>query len=138
MKPLLVAIALTVALAAQAEGGDAVVLLEEQRTREPGRKQIAVRHVALVKNTSSEGIRGLRVTVELCDYFGKLLWARTTVPAPSSLKPGDTATVSLLTPQLDAHRKTRYRFDYRSDTSKHRSFIPSAVRRPGPRPATSS
>jgi hypothetical protein len=120
MRPLLVAIALTVSLAAQAEAGDAVVLLEETRTREPGKKQPAVRHVALVKNTSSEGVRGLRVTVELYDFFGKLLWARTTIPAPSSLKPGDTATVSLLTPQLDAYRKTRYRFDYHSDTSKRR------------------
>lgn len=120
MKPLLVAIAITVALAAQAAGGDAVVVLEEKRTREPGKKQMAIRHVALVKNTSSEGVRSLRVTVELCDYFGKLLWARTTVPTPASLKPGDTATVSLLTPQLEAHRKTRYRFDYHVDTSKRR------------------
>ena len=112
---MLVAIALTLALSSHAAAGDAVVVVEEKRMREPGKKQIAIRHVALVKNTSSEAVRGLRVTVELRDYFGKLLWARTIVPTPSSLKPGDTASVSLVTPQLDAHRKTRYRFDYHAE-----------------------
>ncbi len=115
MKPLLLAIALVVTLAAPVIAGDAVVVLEEKRTREPGKKQTAIRHVALLKNTSSQSVRGLRVTVELYDYFGKLLWARTVIPAPSSLKPGDTATLSLMTPNLEAHRKTRYRFDYRTD-----------------------
>jgi len=57
--------------------------------------------------------------VELCDYFGKLLWARTVVPTPASLKPADTATLSLLTPDLEAHRRTRYRFDYHPDGKSH-------------------
>ena len=112
MEALLIAVALVGALDAPITAGDAVVLLEETRTREPGKRQMAIRHVALVKNASSESIRGLRVTVELRDYFGKLLWSRTVIPTPASLKPGDTATLSLLTPHLEAHRKTRYRFDY--------------------------
>ena len=115
MTRVLAALALALMLASHAAAGDAVVVVEEKRTREPGKKQMAIRHVALVKNTSSEAVRGLRVTVELCDYFGKLLWARTIIPTPSSLKPGDTASVSLVTPQFDAHRKTRYRFDYHAD-----------------------
>ena len=110
---------LVVTLGVPAMAGDAVVVLEEKRTREPGKKSTIMRHVALLKNTSSEGVRALRVTVELCDYFGKLLWARTLVPTPSTLRPGATATLSLLTPQLDAHRKTRYRFDYRVDHGAH-------------------
>lgn len=104
--------ALVAMLAAPVMAGDAVVVLEENRTREPGTKQMRIRHVALLKNTSSQGVRALRVTVELYDYFGKLLWARTVIPAPSSLRPGDTATLSLMTPYLEAHRKTRYRFEY--------------------------
>jgi hypothetical protein len=113
VKRTVLAMLLTVALAAPAMAGDAVVVIEEARTREPGKKPVVIRHVALLKNTSSHGVRALRVTVELCDYFGKLLWARTVTPTPSSLKAGGTATLSLVTPHLDAHRKTRYRFDYR-------------------------
>jgi hypothetical protein len=71
--------------------------------------------VALVKNTSSESIRGLRVTVELHDTFGKLLWTRTVTPGPASLKPGDTASLSVSTPELADYKKTVYRFDYRPD-----------------------
>ena len=80
----------------------------------PGKKP-AVEHVALMKNTSSQSIRGLRVTVELHDTFGKLLWTRTVTPGPSSLKPGDTASLSVSTPDLADYKKTVYRFDYRPD-----------------------
>jgi len=108
------ALVLGIALAGEAFAGDAVTLLQERRTRVPGKKP-AVQHLALVKNTSSESIRGLRVTVELHDSFGKLLWTRTVTPGPSSLKPGDTASLSVFTPDLADYKKTVYRFDYRPD-----------------------
>ena len=114
MWPTLMALVLGIALAGEAFAGDAVTLLQERRTRVPGKKP-AVQHVALVKNTSSERIRGLRVTVELHDSFGKLLWTRTVTPGPSSLKPGDTASLSVFTPDLADYKKTVYRFDYRPD-----------------------
>ena len=123
MRSILFAALLVVGLATLAWAGDAVVVLEEARTPEAARgsraapRQASIRHVAVLQNISSQSVRGLRVTVELCDYFGKLLWARTAVPAPSSLKPGETATLSLVTPHLEAHRRTRYRVDYRAAES---------------------
>ena len=114
MWPALLALVLGMAVAAEALAGDAVVVLQERRTRLPGKKPV-VEHVALVKNTSSQGIRGLRVTVELHDFFGKLLWRRTVTPGPSSLKSGDTASLSVSTPDLADYRTTVYRFDYRPD-----------------------
>ena len=57
------------------------------------------------------------VMVEFYDFFGKLLWVRTAVPVPSALGPGDTATLSLSTPSLDAARQTRYRFAYGAGAS---------------------
>src|SRR5713101_730765 len=114
MKPF--ALVLALAMATTASGaGDAVSVIQESRTRPPGKKTAtAIRHIAVLQNTAPYAIHGLRVTVELQDYFGAVLWARTAVPSPSSLRPGDTATVALDTPQLDAYRKTRYRFDYRT------------------------
>ncbi len=123
MRPVLLAVALVTGLPGPASAGDAVVVLQETRSTERVKgsrdlpKQMPVRHVALLQNISPQSVRGLRVTVELYDYFGKLLWARTAVPRPSSLKPGETATLSLPTPSLEAHRKTRYRFEYRADPS---------------------
>ena len=113
----LVALALGSALAADVFAGDAVVLQQERRTRLPGKKA-AVEHVALLKNTSSQTIRRLRVTVELHDSFGKLLWTRTVTPGPSSLKPGETASLSVATPDLSDYKKTVYRFDY--EVGEHR------------------
>jgi len=111
--PVLAAAVLAAALAAGAAfGGDDVAVLQETRTRQPGKKQGVVQHVALLKNTGARPIRGLRVTVELYDSFGKLLWTRTVTPGPASLKPGETASLSLTTPYLEAYKKTAYRFDY--------------------------
>jgi len=115
MGSLLLALFLAGWLAAPAVAGDAVVVLQETRTRPPGKRQTTTQHVALLKNTSAHAVHRLRVTVELYDSFGKLLWARTVTPAPSSLRPGDSASLSLTTPDLEAHRKTLYRFDYRAD-----------------------
>jgi len=112
MRPFPIALVLLVSLAPSAGAGDAVVVLQETRAREPGKK--IVRHVAKLQNTSPRAIERLRVTVELYDYFDTLLWAQTVNPMPASLRPGDTATLSLTTPHLEAHRKTAYRFDYRS------------------------
>lgn len=88
-----------------------IVVLQETRTVEKGKKTVL--HLAVLKNASDRPVRGLRVTVELYDFFGKLLWARTATPSPASLRPGDTATLSVPTPDLPAHRRTAYRFDYR-------------------------
>ena len=117
------AVALALATAGPAVAGDDIALVHETRTPEPPRapresgKRGSVRHVALVKNTGSRPVRALRVSVELYDYFGKLLWARTVVPTPSALEPGETAALSLSTPDLDAYRRTRYRFEYRPATT---------------------
>jgi hypothetical protein len=98
-------------------GGDAISVVQESRTLERAKRQkkSTVEHVALLKNTSSRAVRALRVTVELYDSFGTLLWARTVTPGPSSLRPGETASLSLSTPHLESYKKTVYRFDYRTD-----------------------
>ena len=114
MRPALFALVLLALLSGPAPSGDAVTVLQETRTR-VGVKTKAVQHVALLKNSSPYPVQGIRVTVELYDYFGQLLWARTVIPTPASLRPGDTATLSVATPHLEAHRQTRYRFDYRTD-----------------------
>jgi hypothetical protein len=101
-----------------AAAADAVSVVQESRTRQPGKKRSSVVHVALLKNTSIHGIRGLRVTVELHDSFGKLLWSRTVTPGPASLRPGEIASLSVTTPDLDAYKKTVYRFDYRADPNR--------------------
>jgi hypothetical protein len=113
MGSMLLALLVAGLFAAPAFAGDAVVVLQETRTRQPGKKQGTVEHVALLKNTSAHAVHGLRVTVELYDPFGKLLWARTVTPGPSSLGPGESASVSLTTPHLEAYKKTVYRFNYR-------------------------
>jgi hypothetical protein len=115
MRSFLLAVALIASQPVPAAAGDAVIVVQETRTRQPGRKP-AVRHTAVLQNTAPYAVHGLRVTVELQDYFGAVLWARTVVPSPASLRPHDTATLSISTPSLDAHRRTRYRFDYRAAT----------------------
>jgi hypothetical protein len=100
------------ALAAVAEGSEPVVVLQETRTPVGKGQRQSIQHVVLLKNVSSEPVRGLRVTVEFYDFFGKLLWSRTAVPTPASLAPGDTASLSLSTPRLDSMSRTRYRFEY--------------------------
>ena len=100
------------ALAAAAEASEPVVVLQETRTPVGKGQRQSVQHVVLLKNVSSEPVRGLRVTVEFYDFFGKLLWSRTAVPTPASLAPGDTASLSLSTPRLESMSRTRYRFEY--------------------------
>jgi hypothetical protein len=95
-----------------ARAQEAIVVLQEHRAREGPRGR--VRHLAVLKNTAPRPVDGLRVTVELYDYFGRLLWAQTGTPEPARLGPGQTATLSLPTPHLEAHRTTRYRFHYRA------------------------
>jgi hypothetical protein len=92
-----------------------IVVLQETRTPEKDkRSKKTVLHLAVLKNTGSRAVQHLRVTIELYDHFGALLWARTASPSPTSLRPGDTATLSLTTPHLPEHRRTAYRFDYRA------------------------
>jgi hypothetical protein len=117
MKPWLVAVCLAAALPSAAESADPVVVLQETRTpiaskRKHGGVLNNVQHVVLLKNVSPYPVRGLRVTVEFYDFFGKLLLVRGGTPVPSSLGPGDTATLSVATPALEALRQTRYRFQY--------------------------
>lgn len=118
MKPCLAALLwLAVALASPAEAGEPVVVVQETRTPIVSKKHVSknhrsVQHVVLLKNVSPYPVRGLRVTVEFYDFFGKLLLVRSGTPVPSSLGPGDTATLSLPTPPLESARRTRYRFQY--------------------------
>jgi hypothetical protein len=100
------------ALARPGEASDPVVVVQETRTPVVSKQHRSVQHVALLKNVSASAVRGLRVTVEFYDLFGKLLWVRTAVPVPASLGPGDTATLSLSTPTLEAAKPARYRFAY--------------------------
>ena len=98
MKRGLAVMCLWAALAAPAEASEPVVVLQETRTPIVSKKHRSVQHVVLLKNTSPYPVRGLRVTVEFYDFFGKLLLVRSGTPVPSSLRPGDTATLSLPTP----------------------------------------
>jgi hypothetical protein len=109
---LAAALLVAVSLVTPATAQDAVSVVQEHRTRDAVRK--TVQHLAVLRNTSTRPVQNLRVTVELYDYFGKLLWARTVSPSPASLKAGDTATLSVSTPDLPDHRQTKYRFQYRS------------------------
>ena len=117
MKPMFAALCVvTAALVVPAEASDPVVVVQETRTPAAGKKKHGVpqgvQHVVVLKNVSPYPVLGIRVTVEFYDFFDKLLLVRTGTPVPSSLRPGDTATLSLPTPALDAVRKTRYRFEY--------------------------
>ena len=103
-----------VAPAGAATAGDIVVLQETRTPEKDKRSKKTVLHLAVLKNTGNRALRNLRVTIELYDHFGALLWARTASPSPTSLRPGDTATLSLTTPHLPEHRRTAYRFDYRA------------------------
>jgi hypothetical protein len=115
MTRLLAASMLLLAWSAPAAwAADPVVVIQETRT--PGtsnKKKPGVQHMAVVKNTGPRPVRVLRVTVEFYDYFGKLLWVRSAVPVPARIEPGETATLSLSTPSLEAARRTRYRIDWR-------------------------
>src|ERR1700687_2952882 len=106
MKPGLAAICLWAALAAPAEASDPVVVVQETRTPVVSKKHRSVQHVVLLKNVSPYPVRGLRVTVEFYDFFGKLLLVRPGTPVPASLGPGDTATLSLSTPTLETASQT--------------------------------
>jgi len=121
------------ALAAPAEASDPVVVVQETRTPVISKKQRTVQHVALLKNVSGHPVRGLRVTVEFYDLFGKLLWVRTAVPVPASLGPGDTATLMLSTPALEAARQTRYRFAYGGEPRRGRPRLRRGGRDPAGR-----
>lgn len=122
MKSMFAALCLGAMLAAPAEASDAVVVIQETRTPVASQKRQGapqgVQHVVLLKNVSAYPLRGLRVRVEFCDFFGKILLVRTGTPVPSSLGPGDTATLALLTPRLEAVRQTRYRFEYSGGSSR--------------------
>ena len=125
MKPCLAALLwLAVVLASPAQAGDPVVVVQETRTpviskKHGSKKHGTVEHVVLLKNVSPDPVRVLRVTVEFYDFFGKLLLVRTGSPVPASLGPGDTATLSLSTPTLEAARKTRYRVQYGGGPPRH-------------------
>src|SRR5215813_10565814 len=113
MTSRLVAILLAAAVhAGPAHAGDPVIVVQETRTQAGTKQRPIVQHVALLKNVSPAPVRGVRVTVEFYDFFGKLIWARSAVPVPASLGPGDTATLSLSTPRLESIRSTRYRFEF--------------------------
>jgi hypothetical protein len=119
MRPLRVAIAMYVPLLAAAStslfpapgsaAADAAIALVEER-QVPRANGKAVQHLAVLRNTGSVPVRGLRVTVELQDYFGKLLWAKTVGPMPSTIQPGETALVSVTAPRLSDQSRIRYRF----------------------------
>jgi hypothetical protein len=120
------------ALAPAVEAGEAVVVVQETRTPVVSKKHTSVQHVVLLKNVSPHHVRGLRVTVEFYDFFGKLLLVRSGTPVPSSLAPGDTATLSLPTPVLESSRKTRYRFQYGGGSQPHARPRPKRGRRVPP------
>ena len=94
MKPHLAALLwIGVALASAAEAGDPAVVVQETCTPVVSKKHRPAQPVVLLKNISPYPVRGLRVTVEFYDFFGKLLLARTGTPVPASLGPGHTATL---------------------------------------------
>ena len=106
---------------ALATDGDPVVVVQETRTPAAVQKRPnahhapSVQHVALLRNSGLRPVRVVRVTVEFYDFFGKILWAKSTVPVPTRIEPGGTATLSISTPALEAARRTRYRMEYGGD-----------------------
>ena len=90
-----------------------MVILQETRTPVVSKTHRSVQHVVLLKN----------------DFFGRLLLVRRGTPVPSSLGPGDTATLSLPTPALESARKTRYRFQYGGGPQPHARPRPRRGRR---------
>jgi hypothetical protein len=129
MKALFLVLCLGAALASPARAGEPVVVLQETRTPVVSKKHTNVQHVVLLKNVSQHPVRVLRVTVEFYDFFGKLLLVRGGTPVPTSLAPGDTATLSLPTPMLESARKTRYRFQYGGSPKPHARPRPRRGRR---------
>lgn len=123
MKPLFAALWLVAAtFVVPAQASDPVIVVQETRTPVVNKKQHGVpqgvQHVVLLKNVSAYPVRGLRVRVEFYDFFGKILLVRSGTPVPSSLGPGDTATLSLPIPRLEAARQTRYRIEYAGGPSR--------------------
>jgi hypothetical protein len=114
---------------AVAAAGDPVVVVQETRTPVVSKKHTSVQHVVLLKNVSPHHVRVLRVTVEFYDFFGKLLLVKSGTPVPSSLAPGDTATLSLPTPVLESSRRTRYRLQYGGGSQPHARPRPRRGRR---------
>ncbi len=114
MKPVIITTLALSLLAprAGAEASDPVVVVQETRIPGGTKQRPSIQHVVLVKNVSASPVQRLRVTVEFYDFFGKILWARSAVPTPASLGPGETATLSLSTPRLESMSRTRYRFEY--------------------------
>jgi len=99
-------------LAPRADASDPVVVVQETRTPGGTKQRPSIQHVILLRNVSASPVHRLRVTVEFYDFFGKIVWARSAVPTPASLGPGETATVSLSTPRLESMSRTHYRFEY--------------------------
>jgi hypothetical protein len=127
MRPLRAAIAIGMTLLAAppaslllapgpAAAGATIAVVEERQVPESNGK--AVHHLAVLRNTGSVPVRGLRVTVELQDHFGKLLWAKTVGPTPSTIQPGETALVRVTAPRLGDQSRTRYRF-HSSEAATH-------------------
>ena len=125
MKPLVAALCLAAAAPVVPAGAGApVVVVQETRTPVVNNKKHgvppSVQHLVLLKNISPFPVRGLRVTVEFYDFFGKLLLVRAGTPVPASLGPGETATLSISTPRLEAVRQTRYRIGFGGGSPQHR------------------
>lgn len=113
MKPGLAVLCLVaIALATPAEAGDPVIVWQETRTPVSTTKPRGVRYAVILRNVSASPVTRLRVTVELYDFFGKLLWTRTVLPIPASLAAGDTTTLTFTTPHLESVSQTRYRIGY--------------------------
>jgi len=109
-------------LATHATAQDAVSVVQEHRARDAGRK--TVQHLAVLRNTSTRPVQNLRVTVELYDYFGKLLWARTVSPSPASLKAGETAISRRSTDSSIGPAEPRPEFDFLCGMSEYPSAAP--------------
>jgi hypothetical protein len=94
-----------------AAAAEVIALVEERQVPQADGK--TVQYFVRLRNTGAVPVRGLRVTVELQDYFGKLLWARTASTMPGAIEPGETAMLSVTAPHLRDYNRTRYRFHYR-------------------------
>jgi len=100
----------------EALAGSLVVVEEHKGPAQPGRKKgrsEGVQLMAVVRNVSGLPARNVRATLELVDYFGKVLWVKTVGVTPSTIAPGATAVVTTAAPDLPDHHRTRYRFQTR-------------------------
>jgi hypothetical protein len=116
-----VAVALaTSAVASAGFAGEPLLVVHETRAQPSGGARRGVERIATIRNTSPRAVRAVRVTVEAHDRSGKILW-KTVKRGPSSLRPGESAALSVTTPDLGPDATFVYHIDSGAERRRPRS-----------------